>query len=88
MLRNACTLLTVFTGYRLHGGSFVAGSISDASIDGSELAAKGNMVVVTVQYRLGALGFLRAPEFGILGNMGLLDAVEALSESLACLSKD
>lgn len=66
--------------YRLHGGSFVSGSASDAALDGSELAAKGNMIVITVQYRLGALGFIRAPELGIQGNMGVLDAVEALSE--------
>lgn len=38
------------------------------------------MIVITVQYRLGAFGFIRAPELGIQGNMGVLDAVEALSE--------
>lgn len=69
--------------HRLHGGSFVTGSASDSALDGSELAAKGNMIVVTVQYRLGLFGFLRAPELGIQGNMGLLDTVEALSRSFS-----
>lgn len=41
------------------------------------------MIVVTVQYRLGLFGFLRAPELGIQGNMGLLDTVEALSRSFS-----
>lgn len=38
------------------------------------------MVVVTVQYRLGILGFLRAQSAGINGNMGLLDVIQALSQ--------
>ena len=38
------------------------------------------MVVVTLQYRLGMLGFLRQHAMGINGNMGLLDIIQALSE--------
>ena len=67
----------------LHGGSFVSGSTSDAAIDGSLLAEQGNLIVVTMQYRLGMLGFLHAPRSGVEGNMAVLDAVEGLS---ACLS--
>jgi para-nitrobenzyl esterase len=40
----------------IHGGSFVVGSGS--SYEASELAAKGHVVVVTINYRLGPLGFL------------------------------
>lgn len=41
----------------IHGGSLVTGAAT--SHDGSALAAYGDVVVVTVQYRLGLLGFLR-----------------------------
>lgn len=41
----------------IHGGSLVVGSAT--SHDGSALAAYGNVVIVTVQYRLGIFGFLR-----------------------------
>lgn len=40
-----------------HGGSLVTGTA--ISHDGSALAAYGDVVVVTVQYRLGFLGFFR-----------------------------
>lgn len=70
---------------RLHGGSFVAGSASDAEIDGSTLAVEGNMVVITVQYRLGVFGFLRQPTLGINGNMAVLDVIQALSRPLYML---
>lgn len=63
----------------LHGGSFVSGSISDAAIDGSLLAEQGNLIVVTMQYRLGMLGFLHDPKSGVSGNMAVLDVVEGLS---------
>lgn len=44
--------------YWIHGGSNVRGSISDPLYNGAYLAQKGNMVVVSVQYRMGMLGFL------------------------------
>ncbi len=64
----------------IHGGSFCAGSGSDSDIDGGKLAAFGDVVVVTVNYRLGVLGFL---DFSFLGsdfypNCGLTDIIEAL----------
>src|SRR4029079_4999928 len=41
-----------------HGGGFLTGATSDPTIDGTRLAARGPLVVVTVGYRVGALGFL------------------------------
>ena len=41
-----------------YGGGFLSGATSDPTIDGARLARRGDMVVVTVGYRVGALGFL------------------------------
>ena len=62
----------------LHGGAFVYGAGSLPAYDGSYLAASGNVVVVTLNYRLGALGFLSVPELGLTGNYGILDQRLAL----------
>ncbi|TFI57726.1 carboxylesterase family protein [Sphingomonas parva] len=67
----------------IHGGSLVAGASSQAMYDGSALARRG-IVVVSINYRLGALGYLAHPELsaespeGVSGNYGLLDQIEAL----------
>ncbi|HEX8435514.1 carboxylesterase/lipase family protein [Archangium sp.] len=64
----------------LHGGGFVEGSGSAALYDGTALARRGDVVVVTLNHRLGALGYLytgtgaQAPS----GNAGMLDIVAAL----------
>jgi para-nitrobenzyl esterase len=71
----------------IHGGYFVGGSASvlwhgELLYDGSYLAATGPAVVVTLQYRLGALGFLSEPALANPGdpsaNYGLLDQIAAL----------
>jgi para-nitrobenzyl esterase len=59
----------------LHGGGFTSGA--GAEYDGARLATEGRMVVVTVNYRLGALGFLATPVLGD-GNYGLMDQTAAL----------
>ena len=59
----------------VHGGGFTFGAGSD--YDGSVLAQKYGMVVITINYRLGALGFLALPD-GLNGNFGLLDQQAAL----------
>ncbi|GFS94952.1 neuroligin-2 [Nephila pilipes] len=46
--------------------------------DGSILSSLGNVVVVTINYRLGILGFLPATEGSARGNYGLMDQVAAL----------
>ena len=62
----------------IHGGAFLTGSGSLAAYDGAALAARGT-VVVTVNYRLGMFGWLRAPELGATGNEGLADQAAALA---------
>lgn len=67
----------------LHGGAFVIGSGSEPIYAGDRLARRGDVVVVTVNYRLGTLGFLNLKEVtkGAIpstGNEGLLDQVAAL----------
>ncbi|GAA1553394.1 carboxylesterase family protein [Actinomadura kijaniata] len=61
----------------LHGGGFTSGSGGLGWYDGAEFAARGDVVVVTVNYRLGVLGFLRLPAVSP-GNLGLLDQLTAL----------
>ena len=66
----------------IHGGGFVNGSGSTPWYDGSALAARGDVVVVTINYRLGALGFLWLgdldPRLRSSGVNGLLDQAAAL----------
>ncbi len=67
----------------VHGGGFTTGTGTIAWYDGSRLAARGDVVVVTLNYRLGALGFLHLGDLGGeawagSGNTGLLDQVAAL----------
>ena len=67
----------------IHGGAFVTGSGSGAFYDGASLARRGDVVVVTINYRLGVLGFLahpdlRDPQTGAAGNWGLLDQIASL----------
>jgi len=63
----------------LHGGGFTAGAGSLPVYDGQHLARRGDAVVITVNYRLGALGFLAWPDASIVPNVGLLDQIAALS---------
>jgi para-nitrobenzyl esterase len=63
----------------VHGGAFVTGSGALPIYDGAALAAAADAVVVTINYRLGALGWLRSAELGCSGNEGLLDQLAALA---------
>ncbi|MCC2096135.1 MAG: carboxylesterase/lipase family protein [Hyphomicrobiales bacterium] len=66
----------------LHGGAYQSGGGNQVFYDGGNLAAAGDMVVVSVSYRLGALGYLYLPEAEAKGaapaNRGLLDQLAAL----------
>ncbi|MBS7781382.1 carboxylesterase family protein [Acidovorax sp. CCYZU-2555] len=88
-----CLFLNVWTGTAqgarekrpvmllLYGGGYQLGAASQTNYDGRGLASKG-AVVVTMNYRVGALGFLAHPalsvEAGRSGNYALLDALAGL----------
>jgi len=67
----------------IHGGAFLSGSGSFPMYDASKIAAK-NVIVVTINYRLGPLGFFahplltKASPHHASGNQGLLDQIAAL----------
>lgn len=67
----------------IYGGALVGGASREPFYDGTRIADRG-IVVVTINYRLGVLGWLAHPELskesplGISGNYGLLDQIEAL----------
>lgn len=87
-----CLTLTVWTPaadaarrpviYWLHGGAYQSGGAHQAFYDGGGLARACDVVVVGVNYRLGALGYLHLPEAeaagGVAANRGLLDQMQAL----------
>jgi para-nitrobenzyl esterase len=85
-----CLSLSVWTPARdnarrpvmvwIHGGGFTVGAGSWAVYDGAGLARRGDVVVVAINYRLGALGFLATPDRGDgpAANFGLLDQLAAL----------
>jgi para-nitrobenzyl esterase len=67
----------------IHGGAFTGGSGSTPWYDGTTFAAKGDVVVVTINYRLGLLGFLHLADvagerYAMSGNCGILDEIAAL----------
>ena len=63
----------------IHGGGFVSGTANERRFDGARLAQAG-LIVVTANYRLGALGWLAYPALseGGSGNYGLMDQIAAL----------
>jgi para-nitrobenzyl esterase len=76
----------------IHGGGFVIGEGSASLYNGTPLAKKGDVVVVTINYRLGPLGFLyfnNKPGFD--NNLGILDQIAALKwvkENIAAFGGD
>ena len=80
----------------IHGGAFVFGSGDTPWYDGTAFAKQGDVVVVTLNYRLGAFGFLHladlfGAEFEGSGNAGILDqaaALEWVRDSIAAFGGD
>lgn len=68
----------------IHGGGNTTGTASDPLYDGAALAGRTGSIVVTFEYRLGALGFLTTESLnkesavGVSGNYGILDQIAAL----------
>lgn len=67
----------------IHGGGHLYGSNTNALCNGARLAAAEDIIVVAINYRLGALGYLSlahvlGPEYGHSSNLALLDAIAAL----------
>ncbi|MFH1810588.1 MAG: carboxylesterase family protein [Pseudomonadota bacterium] len=68
----------------IYGGGFMIGETAMLAYDAADLARDADVVVVTLNYRLGALGYLAIPELqaedpsGAVGTLGLLDQIEAL----------
>lgn len=88
-----CLFLNIFTPglddarrpvlFWIHGGAFTLGSGSSPMYYNASLASRGDCVLVTINYRLGLLGFLRLKDVtgGVIpatGNEGLLDQIVAL----------
>jgi len=67
----------------IYGGALTGGASREPFYDGARLAEHG-VIVVSINYRLGVLGWLAHPELsaespdGVSGNYGLLDQIEAL----------
>ncbi|WP_029908119.1 carboxylesterase/lipase family protein [Caulobacter sp. UNC358MFTsu5.1] len=67
----------------IHGGSLIGGASSESMYDGTALAKQG-LIVVSINYRLGVLGYMAHPELSaespdqVSGNYGLLDQIAAL----------
>ncbi|XP_076330567.1 acetylcholinesterase-1-like isoform X2 [Tachypleus tridentatus] len=73
---NTPTLKSVLVW--IHGGAFNTGSSTNDIYDGTALAAFGDVIIVSINYRLGVLGFFNAGTEDAPGNMGLHDQYLAL----------
>jgi para-nitrobenzyl esterase len=74
----------------IHGGAFIWGSADTPWYDGSQFARHGDVVVVTINYRLGPFGFLHLDDlfpgaFPAAGNLGILDQIAALQWVRECV---
>ena len=68
----------------VHGGAFIAGSAP--KYDGSKLALSGDIILVTINYRLGPLGFFSTGDDSVPGNNGLWDqqlAIQWVHDNIA-----
>jgi carboxylesterase type B len=62
----------------IYGGGFVGGAGSDTTFDGGNMASRGDVVVVTINYRVSTLGFLALENTTLKGNYGIADQITAL----------
>lgn len=78
-----------------HGGAYSTGSVTDPVNNGARLAARGDVVVVTVNHRLNALGYLylagldsRFPDSGNAGQLDLIAALRWVRRNIAAFGGD
>ncbi|KAG8161459.1 hypothetical protein KVR01_008446 [Diaporthe batatas] len=62
----------------IHGGALISGTGNDNTFDGGSAASRGDVVVVTINYRLSTLGYLALDDGVTNGNFGLGDQINAL----------
>ena len=62
----------------IHGGAFTSGTGNDPTMDGANIASRGDVVLVAINYRLGSLGFLALGDGVTKGNYGFADQINAL----------
>jgi carboxylesterase type B len=62
----------------IHGGAFISGTGNDPTVDGANIASRGDVVLVAINYRLGTLGFLALDDGITKGNYGFADQINAL----------
>ncbi|XP_046839173.1 cholinesterase-like isoform X2 [Xenia sp. Carnegie-2017] len=95
-LTEDCLILNVWSPYPtpknaavmvyIHGGSFRSGSYDSESQNGANIVAIGNVILVTLNYRLSLLGFLSKANSGVKENLGLFDqrlAMKWVKENIA-----
>ncbi|XP_074871784.1 bile salt-activated lipase [Carettochelys insculpta] len=76
---NLPVMVWIYGGAFLVGGSQGANFLDNYLYDGQELAVRGNVIVVTFNYRVGPLGFLSTGDSSIPGNYGLKDQHMAIA---------
>jgi carboxylesterase type B len=64
--------------FQIHGGAYTGGTGADPGLAGANLASRGDVVVVTINYRLTTLGFLALDDGATNGNYGIGDQITAL----------
>ncbi|CAN9504825.1 unnamed protein product [Ophioblennius macclurei] len=76
---NLPVMVWIYGGALLVGGSMGANFLDNYLYDGQELADRGNVIVVTLGYRVGTLGFLSTGDSSMPGNYGLWDQQAAIA---------
>ncbi|XP_063791638.1 bile salt-activated lipase-like [Pseudophryne corroboree] len=76
---NLPVMIWIYGGAFIFGGAQGANFLDNYLYDGEELALRGNVIVVTFNYRLGPLGFLSTGDANLPGNYGLWDQHMAIA---------
>ncbi|XP_047426223.1 bile salt-activated lipase-like [Mugil cephalus] len=77
--RDLPVMVWMYGGGFLVGGSMGANFLDNYLYDGQEIADRGNVIVVTLGYRVGTLGFLSTGDSSLPGNYGLWDQQAAIA---------